>query len=512
MTEHSPAQSQEQPSTGGPRLRFRTPYRRVEQAPTAQAAYDIAMTADDSWEHSRMMLALARRPDLTARVLTKIGNNHAIRNNDQWFTSLCVANPRLASTKAAQPFFNRTVVEVLLAGNVPVDGLEDRLISEVATMHIGDPKSFEFVRLLRAKVPAEQIRQAVNTMLADPQTAMTVAASPLLDADGWVRLMAMVPTTKKAVKEKRNDLYLQRVLEVLMHRPDLTQERSETLLAAFGTGREAEWRISALLRNPACPKSVFLRVAMSKSKALADAALTSRDCPDEARMGAIMAGRPYAAIRIHSPLPVEVAHKALDDAHLVRSSKGRPARNEWDNDDQDANENKIVDQVTRYTDDPHAMQRCLDHVLARAGMPRDEAIGTFVTNLLSRHSTHYISNKHVEPYDHAMDFLAGHPDGDVRAHVVAEIHPEEFDAVKADPSEAVRIALLTRLVRERSTDLGWAIADPSPRVRMALAADENADPGAWLQLAHDPDEKIAAVVGERILTMLAEGTALPETV
>ena len=506
MTDPSPTAAPTQEVQGGPGLRFRTAYRRAEQAPTVAAAYQMMLAADPQQDQGRMLLAIARRPDLNAATLNRIADNHDLRNHDQWVLAMFAANKRIARTKAARQFITRDVLPLLLTDP---DGIEEILVREVVSIHLGDSKAQEYAALARQSIGAEKVAAIVAGIVADEATRQDVASSYLLDDAGWDTLLATLPKTKKAAKEQARDLTQARLIETLLRRPDLTDERSAALLKALGTGMDSVWRLMSLLRNPHCPKALFLMAASGKDKQLADTALASEHCPDEARFAAVMVGRPYAIIKARTPIPVAVAHRALDDARTVRARAAGRAGWGQDPDLGEVNEASVVDQVTRYTNDPDVMQRCLDHHLSRTGMSKAEALASFYNNLLHRHSRHFHACVAVEPRDHAMDFLAGNPDGDVRALVVPDVGPEEFDAVKADPSEAVRVALVHRLAADGSNDYQWVRTDPSVRVRMTLAAHEDAVPAGWVPLVDDLDEEIVAVVGERILAGLAHGADLP---
>lgn len=94
-------------ASGSP-LVFRSSYRRAQQAPAAQDALDYALSCSQRWDRARALLAVVRRPDLTAKVVAKMAANHQINCDQQWVSALVSANPRLAASKSARPCWTGT--------------------------------------------------------------------------------------------------------------------------------------------------------------------------------------------------------------------------------------------------------------------------------------------------------------------------------------------------------------------------------------------------------------------
>lgn len=284
-----------------------------------------------------------------------------------------------------------------------------------------------------------------------------MAGSPLVDDTVWQALLDRLPSTKAAARKAKHDPHVTRLVHRLLYRQDLTEERANRLILALGTGRDALWSLMALFRNPSCPKSVYITAATSRVREVADAALGADACPDEARFAGVLAGRLLGLLKVGTDVPDEVARQAVTLIENAPSS-GRDAVNE-------ETRQNLVSTLTRFAADHGVLDWCLAQYRAAYG---DKALGMFHDAVLSRHSERVYVWDPVDRLDVAMDFLAGHPDGHVRALVVPHLPAQGLALAAKDPHEAVRVAAA------KHPDLGgqaWDLlaGDTSPRVQEVMA-------------------------------------------
>jgi hypothetical protein len=473
-----------------PTWRFRSAYQRAVEAPTANDAVDLVAAMGHGYDRGRTLLAIARRPDLTVKVLTRMLNDRNIGADTQWVNALIQANPRFLSTKGGRNLVSRDVMYSLVMRPA---GVEDLVVEYVAGMHHADPTSAEFLTALHASIGADRVRDIAHAYAArDADSLRSIAQSVLMDDDLWQVALDSLPRTKKDTLARGLSSEVNSLVAALSSRPDLTGERAERILAAMHPQTRA-WQIPNLFRNPKCPPSAFIAAATGRDNQVADWALSERHCPDEAKFAAVLAGRVHALGAIHrTPIPDNVAEAALAALNdPTRARKRRAGLNE-------AGARAVEEALARYASSPTVLdgvyQRYLDRHDTKA-----EAVDAFSSDVLRGHSEHVHTWDPRDRLDVAGEYLAAHADPDLRVTVLSHVHPDDLAGAATDPSPVVRAAVAAHpnipvpLLRVLAGD-----ADVT--VRLAVAAHADVPEAALSGLADDEDAKVREVVASRILT------------